>query len=335
MLSDQAGLSEPGLEAFFSGNWPTLSRKLGLHLGRFGVPLQDRDDVLQETALRLCRAWSRLDHERPVEPFARTIALNVWRDRWRRSRDHEVLVEELPEPRMPVPDVEQTAMARLELHRVGKALRQLRTSQQELVLDAMKQELAPAEHEPVPAVLRMARMRARRSLAECVGRASATVAAIVLVARKLGECASAAAPVALAVTLVAVALAGRSVAGRAHWNLGVPTTELRSQTVKAPSKMSVRAPRIVSSDRTASPARPVAARISAARARPWSVATSWAHAEAGIEVGINGSGARLSGDGRYPVCVFGVSPAGRAGLACGRPESPDRTRKGSVVTGIR
>jgi hypothetical protein len=54
---------------------------------------------------------------------------------------------------------------------------------------------------------------------------------------------------------------------------------------------------------------------------PFVVGTPVGEADAAVEIAVGGSGARVSGDGPYPVCVFGVDPAGRAGVAC-RTDGP-------------
>lgn len=303
-------------DVFFAEQWPDVSRSIGRHLAGIGVPAQDVDDVLQETALRLYRSWSGLDPDRPVGPFARTVAVNVWRDRWRHSRDREVLSDDVPEPRAAVEDVADTVVARLELRRVGRALRQLPVRQQRLVRGAMEHDLAPEGSAPVPAVLRMARMRARRSLALCLQTASAVVAALVGWGRRIGGQASLAPSMALAGFVLAIGLGAVAVGGPSA-PVAVPgTTALAdaaatSRQATPAVEQVTRPPRVTA----AAPRRTSAKRPSTTAPPPFVIDTPVAQAGAAVEVEVAGRGARVSGDG-YPVCVFGVDPAGRAGLAC-------------------
>jgi hypothetical protein len=142
-----------------------------------GVHAQDRDDLLQETALRLYRVWETLEPEQPVWPFAVTIALNLWRDQVRAAvvRQRDVLTANLADAADPAAsyDVERTVLARHELAQVSAVMQALAPEQRRLLLEneevsAVVAPLRPAE--------RMARMRARRELARMVGRASAALA---------------------------------------------------------------------------------------------------------------------------------------------------------------
>lgn len=303
-------------DRFFAEQWPDVSRSIGRHLAGIGVPAQDVDDVLQETALRLYRSWSNLDPDRPVGPFARTVAVNVWRDRWRHSRDREVLSDDVPEPRSAVDDVEDTVVARLELRRVGRALRQLPVGQQRLVRGAMEHELAPAGSAPVPAVLRMARMRARRSLALCLQTASAVVAALVGWGRRLGGQTSVAPSMALAGFVLAIGL-GVVVAGGGSAPVAVPGSTPLSDAAAASRPASPTVEQLSRPARVTTPAQRGTSpkRPTSKAPPPFVIDTPVAQAGAALEVEVGGRGARVSGDGS-PVCVFGLDPAGRAGLAC-------------------
>jgi DNA-directed RNA polymerase specialized sigma24 family protein len=162
----------------FDDEWIELAPRLSLVLAAKGVRAQDRDDLVQETALRLYRVWETLAPDQPVWPFAVTIALNLWRDQVRAAavRQRDVLAANLadavPEPAT-ASDVERTVIARHELADVGAVIRRLAPEQRRLLLEndevaAVVAPLRPAE--------RMARMRARRELARLVGRASAALA---------------------------------------------------------------------------------------------------------------------------------------------------------------
>src|SRR4051812_16848625 len=143
-----------------------------------GVHAQDREDLLQETALRLYRVWETLAPDQPVWPFAVTIALNLWRGQLRAAgvRPRDVLAADLPPPPAQAPptfDVERTVLARHELAQVGALMRELEPEQRRLLL--ANDEVA-ATVAPLRPAERMARMRARRELAKLVGRASAALA---------------------------------------------------------------------------------------------------------------------------------------------------------------
>lgn len=160
----------------FGSTWMEMVERLTRVLAARGVPAQDREDLVQETALRLYRVWDTIDPEQPVWPYAVTIALNLWRDSLRasgpylRSVDASVACE-------PVAglDVERTVIARQELAEVSAALRTLAPEQRRLVLET--EELS-AVVRPLRASERMSRMRVRRELARVVGRASAIAALI-------------------------------------------------------------------------------------------------------------------------------------------------------------
>ena len=161
----------------FDDEWAALAPRLSMVLAGKGVHAQDRDDLVQETALRLYRVWETLAPEQPVWPFAVTIALNLWRDQVRASvvRQRDVLSANLGDaagdPAASY-DVERTVLARHELAQVGAVMRTLEPEQRRLLLQndevtAVVAPMRPAE--------RMARMRARRELARVVGRASAAI----------------------------------------------------------------------------------------------------------------------------------------------------------------
>lgn len=159
----------------FDEMWPAVSDRLRRTLAARGVPAQDRDDVIQETGLRVYRAWSGIDPLRPIWPFVVTVALNVWRDllRERAGRPTRSWAEDA-EVR-DHHDVERAVLARQELASVGAAMRVLPQEQRRLLLatdelSRVVRPLRPAE--------RVARMRVRKQLARAVGRASAVVALI-------------------------------------------------------------------------------------------------------------------------------------------------------------
>src|SRR5690349_5752483 len=106
---------------WFAEEWPTLSRRLAGTLRRRGLSGSDRDDVVQETAMRVFQAWTQLDSKRSLEPFAQTVAINVWRDRLRRAK-FEDSVAHVPDQVGPDDSVEQICVLRDELAEVGRSL---------------------------------------------------------------------------------------------------------------------------------------------------------------------------------------------------------------------
>jgi RNA polymerase sigma factor (sigma-70 family) len=160
----------------FDDVWSEMRDRLARVLAARGVPAQDREDLLQETALRLYRVWGNLDPEQPVWPYAVTIALNLWRDSLRSAATHVREVAPVLEyDNADDLDVERTVIARQELATVTAALRQLAPEQRRLVLET--EELTSVVR-PLRAAERMSRMRVRRELARVVGRASAIAALI-------------------------------------------------------------------------------------------------------------------------------------------------------------
>ena len=174
----------------FDDAWAEMRDRLGRVLAARGVPAQDRDDLLQETALRLYRVWGNLDPTQPVWPYAVTIALNLWRDSLRSAATHVREVSPIVEfDNADDLDVERTVIAREELASVSAALRALAPDQRRLVLET--DELTNVVR-PLRAAERMSRMRVRRELARDVGRASA-IAAVIWLRRPLRAQAMAAA----------------------------------------------------------------------------------------------------------------------------------------------
>lgn len=154
----------PRAAAEFGKQWPVLQRRLNAFLRGKGVPPSEIDDLVQEVAARLVSFWHKVDPDRPLWPLTVTIALNLVRDRGRRP-DLELLGE-LPEVAGST-DVADASIARLELAAVVRAMDALTSSQKAALL----QTVAP-DDESVPSTSaeKMLRMRARRRLANAVGR---------------------------------------------------------------------------------------------------------------------------------------------------------------------
>jgi DNA-directed RNA polymerase specialized sigma24 family protein len=160
----------------FDDAWPALAERLRRSLTVRGVPAQDRDDVVQETALRVYRSWTGLDPNRPAWPFVITVAINIWRDIIRERTGR--IAQCHPTAHIEVTadlDVERDVLARQELASTVVAMRSLAPEQRKLLLAS--EEFADTVR-PLRPAERVARMRVRRQLARAVGRASAGFALI-------------------------------------------------------------------------------------------------------------------------------------------------------------
>lgn len=309
-------------EEYFATLWPELVPKLRTMLARAGAPVSERDDLVQETALRLYRMWPKVDHERGIEPLARRIAMNAWRDQWRRRGDREVLGD-VPEVATG-PDTERVALARIEVREVSRALGRLRPS----TAAVLRVAAADAESDPsieggTPAALRMARCRARRALQASLRVACAAAVLAVSALRALGRPArtglatGAVASVALVLTL-ATTHAPASRPGRiAVW----PATAVRPSALHA-----------------ATPARPVATssspgtRTTTSRRtarRPSATPTPYYVIHAGpsevrafLDVDLEGYGVRVQSPpatGATPSCGYGATPDSPLTRRCTTP----------------
>jgi DNA-directed RNA polymerase specialized sigma24 family protein len=153
----------------FEEEWPALAASVRGWLSARGFPGHLCDDVVQETGLRLFRAWDRVDPSRSIRGFTFTIANNVLRDELKRGAVLE-LVESVPDNRAES-DVEQLGIARLELKRVRRAFEELTDAHRNVLLA----EIGRAEPlDRSPSAVKMLRMRARRRLSTLLERASAS-----------------------------------------------------------------------------------------------------------------------------------------------------------------
>jgi len=168
----------PELSRQFETEWPLLARRLKALLARKQVPVNVREDLIQDTALRLYGIWEQVDQTRSAWPLTATIALNLMRDQGRRvelSRS----VAQCPELTF-ADDVEQVALARVELQRVRAALA-LMTPEQQAVLLA---EIGISNGSTPTAATKMRRHRARRKLRQVLERA---IAVFVFPARRMAD----------------------------------------------------------------------------------------------------------------------------------------------------
>jgi DNA-directed RNA polymerase specialized sigma24 family protein len=157
----------PRARGTFEEEWPDLARGLDRTLRARHVPSARREDIIQETALRLFVRWLELDPERPLWPFALTIAMNLLKD------EHRMQARRNASPQPPDEfvgrGVEEEALARLELTNVQIALQKLTPAQRSVLLA----EIGAAPYDDRGAdALKMLRMRARRTLRNVIGRAS-------------------------------------------------------------------------------------------------------------------------------------------------------------------
>lgn len=159
------------LESSFEVVWPDLERRIHRFLSSKKVPDSQREDVVQETGLRLYRMWDQVDPAGSPIGLALTIAMNIVRDNARRD-SHRTIVE--IEPDVPaICDVERSGLARLELSRVRRALSELTPAQRSVLLSELDRN--QQQPEASPAAIKMLRMRARRNLSAILERAGAGV----------------------------------------------------------------------------------------------------------------------------------------------------------------
>lgn len=175
-----AASSDTGIHDF-EQQWPDLARRLDAMLAGKRVPAHKRDDIVQETGLRLFRMWSQVDPERPLWALVVTIALNLLRDEARKHPEREVLglVPDRPADQ----DVERAGLARLEWRRVQSAMTQLSPDHRSILMAELGDEYATSSRGPN--ATKMLRMRARRRLNALLDVASASSVLIGLRVRRL------------------------------------------------------------------------------------------------------------------------------------------------------
>ena len=152
----------------FEERWPELEVQLRAALTRRRIPVDAREDVLQETALRLLRSWDRVRPE-SLWAFALTVALNIVRDEARKKERHERSCFASP---ILERDPEHEAIVRIELDRVRVALTTMTERQRTVLLG----EIGEAAHQVSTPAQKMARMRARRRLRSLIEDVSGVIA---------------------------------------------------------------------------------------------------------------------------------------------------------------
>jgi DNA-directed RNA polymerase specialized sigma24 family protein len=294
-------------QEFFAGEWPAIVPRLRAMLAKAGTPAADRDDLIQETALRLFRIWDTVDPERSPEPLARRIAINAWRDQWRHRGEREVLGQ-LPEQAEAL-DTERVALARIEVGEVSRALASMDPAAAR-TLRVAAGEAESGVRVGTPAAVRMARSRARRALAACLKVASAVAAFVVIGTRTVGRHGRSAVTVG-ALAGLAFALGGLADTHRTHppatrWS-GTPAA---SEPLAPHSNMASRpAPRV----RLAAAGAPTRRTPVVRHSKPSFYRLHLGPASVGVflDVHLGDYGARLSRPkpGQLPACVYGTPTA--------------------------
>jgi len=298
-------------EEYFATLWPELVPKLRTMLARAGAPVSEREDLVQETALRLYRMWPTVDQERGVDPLARRIAMNAWRDQWRRRGEREVLGDVPDEAGSH--DTERTALARVEVREVSRALGRLRPATAAVLRMAAADAESDAVEGGTPPALRMARCRARRALQASLRVASAAIIVAVAAARALGRpartglAAGAVATVALVLTL-STAAAPNSHPGRIEvW----PATALRVAAEHPAATGHAAAAPSSGRIRTAPVAHRAAPRRAAKPTPYYVVHAGPSDVRAFSDVPVEGYGLRVQNspaNGPMPICGYGATP---------------------------
>ncbi|MGH2755714.1 MAG: RNA polymerase sigma factor [Actinomycetota bacterium] len=184
-LPNRAGMRIPGMEEStqnpgFEAFWAEMQPRLRTMLLARGVPHDVADDVVQEAAIKLFRGWEEFDHSRPLWPLAKTIAGNCLKDRYRRVQP--VPLAELPDGPAPY-DVEEHGIARARLRSVAGAMASLRVGDR----NALLAEIGGTNRGNNSSATKMARMRARRRLAEVLDKAASAFAGVPLMWRRFSS----------------------------------------------------------------------------------------------------------------------------------------------------
>jgi RNA polymerase sigma-70 factor (ECF subfamily) len=305
-------------EEYFATAWPALVPKLRTMLARAGAPVADRDDLVQETALRLYRTWSTIDHERGVEPLARRIAMNAWRDQWRRRGEREVLGD-VPEAAAGQ-DTERTALARVEVGEVSRALARLRPATAAVLRMAATEAESELAEGGTPPALRMARCRARRALQASLQVACGAAVLAITALRALGRPARAGlatGAVATVALVLALSTAGGPAARPGRINL-LPATVVGHSAahVTAPSRPAATAR---SGGGHATTVHHVTKRPAAKTPPYYVVHAGPSEVRMFFDVGVQGYGVRVQGtpgNGPMPVCGYGSTPSSPVNPRC-------------------
>lgn len=165
----------------FQRDWPETSRHVDALLVRCRVPEALRDDLVQETALRIFLLGDDVDPDRSVSALAKTIAMNLLRDHVRKEQKLVPIFDLTLAGE--VQSVEREVVARDEWRRVSAAVDRLSPAQRAALLATIG--LAPAPAGLSAPAIRILRMRARRRLREILDAMSRGRDACALSAREL------------------------------------------------------------------------------------------------------------------------------------------------------
>jgi len=157
-----------GCAGDFEDEWPQLASRLRATLSARGIGSWQRDDIVQETGLRLFKMWDRVDPTRSPCGLTLKIANNLL---WDHAHDKErsEIVGSVPDLQDDH-DTERAALARMELTRVRRALPLLSASHRSVLLAEIgyPSSLTGRSY----AAIKVLRMRARRQLAALMDQAS-------------------------------------------------------------------------------------------------------------------------------------------------------------------
>ena len=131
-----------GDPAAFASLIATYRRPVYSYLIRCGVAEPDRDDLFQETFIRIHAAAAQYDPARPLHPWLFTIVANAVRTYHRKKKVREMVFAEPPavEPKTDGADGERQAMARQTAIWLEQEIQQLPLAQREvLVLTCIEQ----------------------------------------------------------------------------------------------------------------------------------------------------------------------------------------------------
>ncbi|HVM34739.1 MAG TPA: hypothetical protein VM784_05285 [Actinomycetota bacterium] len=157
-------------EREFTEQWPALADRLKRYLARRKIPSSLQEDIVQETGLRMFLYWRHVDSRRPLWGLTRKVAGLVLWDSYN-NQERSVPVAGVPDVTA-LDDVEQAALARVELERVRLALRELTEAQREALLVEIGERDTLLRSMDA---LKMLRMRARRRLNDVLGRSQGIV----------------------------------------------------------------------------------------------------------------------------------------------------------------
>ena len=163
---------EEGLERSptFERLWPSAAARLDHILMSRNVPGWLREEVVQETGVRIWTRWDRLYFAGDLLPLARTIASNLITDHHREAT-RLVLTDDAPDGATERTDVERSAIARIDLDQVRAALSELNPRYRQALLA----EIGESAIQETAELAKVTRLRARRRLRAVIERSRIAV----------------------------------------------------------------------------------------------------------------------------------------------------------------